>query len=61
MMEQIKTTSRLFQSGTVSALQFAEVLNRRLDLILNLKDTENQLIELRGNRAILNGKLGEKL
>ena len=61
MLEQMKTTSRLFQSGTVSALQLAEVLNRRLDLILNLKDTEYQLIELRGSRSILSGKLGDKL
>lgn len=38
--EQTQVTDRLFRSGSISALQFVEVLNRRVDLIESRKQLE---------------------
>lgn len=56
LSEQVKVATRLFQSGSISALQLAEVLNRRVDLILNLMSVEQGLIEIRGKRMNLSSK-----
>ncbi|MDH4468531.1 MAG: TolC family protein [Bacteriovoracaceae bacterium] len=53
LSEQVKVADKLFQSGSISGLQFAEVLNRRVDLILNLLALENNLIDTRGKRVRL--------
>lgn len=53
LSDQAKVASRLFQSGTISALQLAEVLNRRVDLILNLANAEQEIVEVRAKRLIL--------
>ena len=50
LSEQVKVTSNLFHSGAITALQLAEVLNRRVDLILNLRTLEQGLIDLRTKR-----------
>ena len=51
--EQVEVASRLFQSGSISALQLAEVYNRRADLILNLREVEKNWIAVKGKKAIL--------
>jgi outer membrane protein TolC len=53
LAEQVKVASRLFQSGSISALQLSEVYNRRADLILNLRQTEKQWIEIHTQKIIL--------
>lgn len=59
--EQSKTTTRLFRSGSISALQLAEVYNRRLDLILNLKTLEMNWIELKAQSVKVANFEGEFL
>lgn len=61
LSEQVKVASRLFQSGSISALQLAEVLNRRVDLILNLMEVEQGLIEIRGKLMMLSRESGANL
>ena len=53
LSEQVKVTSRLFQSGSISALQLVEVLNRRVDLILNLAHMEQEIVEIRAKHLLL--------
>ncbi len=61
LSEQVKVASRLFQSGSISALQLSEVLNRRVDLILNLMAVEEGLIDIRGKLMMLSRKDGTSL
>ncbi len=58
LAEQAKVASQLFRTGSISALQLAEVLNRRVDLILNLLTSEQDLIEVRGKRMMLSNPEG---
>ena len=44
--EQTKITSDLFKNGLINALQYVEVLSRRVDLIKSKSMAKNQLIEL---------------
>jgi hypothetical protein len=46
LSEQTKTSQTLFRNGSINALQMTEVLNRRIDLISQLKDLESALIEI---------------
>jgi outer membrane protein TolC len=59
LREQVKTSSKLYQAGSISALQLVEVFNRRLDLILQLKDLESKLIQTRAAQVALTQ--GEKI
>jgi outer membrane protein TolC len=57
MGEQVEVASRLFQSGSIPALQLAEVYNRRLDLLLNYQELQRQHIRVRSELArISSGK-----
>jgi len=47
LSEQTQAAMRLFRSGMLTALQLAEVLNRRVDLIENKYKTENNYLEVR--------------
>lgn len=49
LSEQVRVSFRLFQSGAIQALPLAEVLNRRVDLVMNLKKLEEQWIQVRTN------------
>ncbi len=53
LSEQVKVASRLFQSGSISALNLSEVYNRRADLILNLRQVEKNWTELLSKKMIL--------
>ncbi len=53
MSEQVEVASRLFQSGSIGALQLAEIYNRRLDLILNHQEIQRQHIQARAALARL--------
>ncbi|MCB0406936.1 MAG: TolC family protein, partial [Bdellovibrionales bacterium] len=44
--EQIETTRTLFRNGSINALQMVEVLNRRVDLITQLNQAENELLNV---------------
>ena len=61
LSEQVKVASRLFQSGSISALQLVEVLNRRVDLILDLLAVEQGLIDIRGKLMMLSRESRESL
>jgi outer membrane protein TolC len=61
LTEQVKVTGKLFQSGSISALQLAEVLNRRVDLILSILELENNLIDVRSKRVMLTQVSGVNL
>jgi hypothetical protein len=50
LSEQIDLTRRLFQNGSINALQFVEVLSRRLDLIESRTQVESTLIEAYASR-----------
>jgi hypothetical protein len=52
LLEQVKVASRLFQSGSLSALQLSEVYNRRADLILSIRQAEQKWIELKGQKIL---------
>ncbi len=57
MAEQVEVASRLFQSGSIPALQLVEVYNRRLDLLLNFQDLQRQHIQTRTSLArLVSGK-----
>ena len=43
--EQTRVSKELFQTGSMNALQLAEVLNRRVDLLQDRADAETALIE----------------
>ncbi len=51
--EQVAYMQRLFQSGAVNAIQFAEVLNRSVDVAKNLLDIELNYIRVRSEFHIL--------
>lgn len=51
--EQILTAFKLFKSGSISALQLSEVLNRRIDLILQMHTLRDQWIQTRTQQALL--------
>jgi capsid protein len=55
--EQIYVSERLFVSGAINALQMAEILSRRADLISARYESETELIRTRAARFILSGKL----
>lgn len=46
LKEQTENSMKLFRSGMLSALQLAEVLNRRVDLIENKNKAENQYLDV---------------
>ncbi len=45
--EQIRTSEMLFRNGSINALQLAEVLSRRADLVLARGEAERNWIEMR--------------
>jgi outer membrane protein TolC len=53
LREQLKTTHRLFLSGSISALQLSEVYNRRADLIMKLRELGISRVELKSKKTIL--------
>lgn len=44
LSEQIRVSSTLFKNGSINALQFVEILNRRTDLITQQSETEISLL-----------------
>ena len=46
MLEQTQNAMKLFRSGLLSALQLAEVLNRRVDLIQQKNQAQIQSVEV---------------
>ncbi len=58
LAEQTKVASRLYQSGSITALQLSEVYNRRADFILNFKETEQRWIQVKSQKLLL---LSEKV
>jgi outer membrane protein TolC len=61
MREQAEVASRLFQSGSINALQLAEVFNRRLELLLSHQQLEREQIETRATLARLASGKGMQL
>ncbi len=59
--DQVKVASRLFQAGSITALQLSEVLNRRVDLILSLRELEKNLIEIRARGLTLSRGAGVEI
>lgn len=57
MEEQAKMSSVLFKNGSISALQFVEILNRRVDLIDQQTQAESQLLKSSVEYASRNGEL----
>ncbi|MCZ8157940.1 MAG: TolC family protein, partial [Leptospira sp.] len=51
--EQVIYMQRLFQSGAVNAIQFAEVLNRSADIARNLLDVEMNYLKVRSEFHLL--------
>lgn len=49
--EQIKISHNLFKNGLINALQYVEVLSRRIDLIKSITEAQNQLIETQSKLA----------
>lgn len=45
-LEQVNVTEKLFKNGSINALQLAEVLNRRADVITQILDAEIQWLKL---------------
>ncbi len=50
--EQVRVASRLFQSGSIPALQLSEVYNRRADLILEIRKIHRNRIAIQGKKAL---------
>lgn len=46
LKEQTQNAMKLFRSGMLNALQLAEVINRRVDLIQNKNNAENQYLDV---------------
>ncbi|PIS01636.1 MAG: hypothetical protein COT84_01310, partial [Chlamydiae bacterium CG10_big_fil_rev_8_21_14_0_10_35_9] len=44
--EQTEISHRLFKNGLINALQYVEVLSRRVDLIKSKSGAENQLVDI---------------
>ncbi len=61
MNEQVETAARLFQSGAINALQLVEVLNRRADLILQIKELNQNHIQVRTQLAKISRLKGMSL
>lgn len=61
MNEQVSTATKLFQSGAINALQLVEVLNRRADLILDLKKLNDSHIAVRTGLAKISNLKGIEL
>ena len=55
MAEQTLVSSTLFKNGSINALQFVEILNRRIDLITQHSDTEIALLKTSAERAKKSG------
>ena len=53
--EQTETAKNLFKNGSINALQLAEVLARRADLITNRTQTEMDLVQARTILAVNSG------
>ncbi len=47
LAEQVRVAFRLFQAGAIQALQLTEVLNRRVDLVMNLRSIEGEWVGAR--------------
>jgi hypothetical protein len=45
LAEQIRVSSTLFKNGSIGALQFTEILNRRMDLISQQSEAELELLK----------------
>lgn len=58
MSEQVNTAARLFQSGSINALQLAEVYNRETDLIRQWNELNQQNIVVRTSLAKLSRMKG---
>lgn len=52
LTEQSQVAENLFRNGTINALQFVEVLNRRVDLITQQADAGLNLLETSSNRVL---------
>lgn len=46
LSEQTKVSSQLFKNGSINALQFVEILNRRTDLIMQQSEAEMGLLKV---------------
>ncbi len=57
--EQIRTSETLFRNGSINALQLAEVLSRRVDLLLARSEAEGQMVEMRVLNFVSSGAAGE--
>ncbi|MBI2522596.1 MAG: TolC family protein [Bdellovibrio sp.] len=53
LQEQTRNAMKLFKSGALSALQLSEVINRRVDLIENISNTENKYLEVMSNLYLI--------
>ena len=51
MNEQVETAAKLFQSGSINALQLVEVFNRRADLIFQVQELNQNHIQIRTQLA----------
>ena len=54
LKEQTLNAMKLFRSGLLNALQLAEVINRRVDLIENKNKVENQYLDVYTRIYLLN-------
>lgn len=54
--EQVSNMQRLFQSGAINALQFAETLNKSLELSRVLMESEIALLQVRTEVSIFSKK-----
>ena len=54
LKEQTQNAMKLFRSGMLSALQLAEVINRRVDLIDNKNKAEAQYLDVYSRLYLLN-------
>ncbi|HEX7675219.1 MAG TPA: TolC family protein [Bdellovibrio sp.] len=50
LSEQTKVSSQLFKNGSINALQFVEILNRRTDLIMQQSEAEIGLLKVASER-----------
>lgn len=56
--EQIVNMQRLFQSGAINAIQFAETLNKSLELARVLMETEIAVLQVRTETSLFSNKEG---
>jgi len=50
LSEQTKVSSQLFKNGSINALQFVEILNRRTDLIMQQSEVEMGILKVSSER-----------